>query len=73
MAAIPRPRFGNRAEPLSTMKAFSTIPVLLFAPLVLARADILLPGYKRVQHLVEFTNISVFTNCYFFVHPRARR
>jgi hypothetical protein len=26
-----------------------------------------------VQHLVEFTNISVFTNCYFFVHPRARR
>jgi len=46
------------------------IPCLLAVLVVSARADIISPGYKPIQHVVVFTNLYTFTNYYFVVYPR---
>ena len=52
------------------MNLLNIIPCVLAVLGGSARADIIGPGQKRVQHLVEFTNLSTFTNHHFLVYPR---
>jgi hypothetical protein len=52
------------------MNPFYIIPCILAVLGLSARADIIGPGQKRIEHVVEFTNLSTFTNYYFLVYPR---
>jgi hypothetical protein len=52
------------------MNPLKIIPCLLAVLAVSARADIISPGHKPIQHVVEFTNLYTFTNYYFVVYPR---
>jgi hypothetical protein len=52
------------------MNLLNFIPFVLAVLGVSARGDILGPGQRRVEHLVEFTNLSTFTNYHFLVYPR---
>lgn len=52
------------------MNPLYLIPCILAVLGLSARADIIGSGQKWVEHVVEFTNISTFTNYYFLVYPR---
>ncbi len=55
---------------MNTASLLTLFPCLLAAVGVGARADILTPGQKRVEHVVQFTNAPSFSNYYFLVYPR---
>ena len=52
------------------MKPLNIITCILAVLSMSAQADIISPGYKPIQHVVEFTNLTTFTNYYFVVYPR---
>ena len=52
------------------MKTCPFVVGLIVVPWLLVSADIIPTGYKRVQHLVEFSHFSAFTNYHFFLYPR---
>lgn len=52
---------------MKILLTLASLGVLTWLP---AQADIIPPGYKRVLHQVEFSNIAAFTNYQFFVYPR---
>lgn len=64
------PDAGGNVTGTPRMKATLTTAALVLLSWLAARADIIPPGYKRVVHRVEFTNIAAFTNHQFFVYPR---